>query len=254
MPATDVEPLDAPRYPIASVDNALRLLLLLREQPSIRLSDAAGELAVANSTAHRLLAMLVHHGFVRQDGDRAYRAGPALLDVGLAAVRQLDVRAICRPLLDELVAATGETVHCGVLEAATIRYVDSAESTRVLRVAGRTGMALPAHCSAAGKALLARLGPEELRLRYPHDRLETVTPRSIGTFATLARALGRVRRMGYAVNRSESEDGVAAVAVAVDDELGRPLAAISCAAPIARMDAARVAEIGALMTTMVSGR
>jgi IclR family transcriptional regulator, acetate operon repressor len=244
----------APLYPIASVDNALRLLLVLRERESIRVSEAAEEIRVANSTAHRLLAMLAHHGFVRQDPDRAYRAGPALLDVGLAAVRHLDVRTICRPLLDELSAATGETVHCGVLEAATIRYVDAVESTRVLRVAGRTGMALPAHCSAAGKALLARLEPDELRRRYPDAPLETVTGRSIDTFAALARALGRVRRTGYAVNRSESEDGIAAVAVAVDDELGQPLAAVSCAAPIARLGGARIAQIGALMTTMVTRR
>ena len=124
----------------------------------------------------------------------------------------------------------------------------------MLRVAGRTGMALPAHCSAAGKALLARLEPANLRLRYPHEHLDTVTPRSVGTFADLARVLDRVRRKGYAVNRGESEQGIAAVAVVVDDQLGRPLAAVSCAAPIGRMDGARVSEVGALMTTRVSRR
>jgi IclR family transcriptional regulator, acetate operon repressor len=243
-----------PNYPIASVDNALRLLLLLGERPSIRLSDAATELGVANSTAHRLLAALAHRGFARQDADRAYRAGPALLDVGLAAVHHLDARSVCRPLLEELSAATGETVHCGVLEAATIRYVDGVESTRVLRVARRTGMALPAHCSAAGKALLARLDPAELRRRYPQPRLETITPRSIKSFSALERALAGVRRAGYAVNRNESEQGVAAVAVVVDDRAGRPVAAVSCAAPLARMDGARAAEIGGLMTRLVAPR
>jgi IclR family transcriptional regulator, acetate operon repressor len=245
---------DTPLYPIASVDNALRLLAMLRDRPSIRVSDAARELAVANSTAHRLLAMLAHHDFVRQGPGREYRAGPALLDIGLSAVRQFDVRAVCHPLLVELSGATEETVHCGLLEAATIRYVDAVESSRVLRVAGRTGMALPAHCSAAGKALLARLEPADLRRRYPSERLPTVTPRSIGTYGRLVRALGRVRRVGYAVNRSESEDGVAAVAVVVDDELGRPLAALSCAAPIARMDRARAAEIGELMMATAASR
>lgn len=243
-----------PLYPITSVDNALRLLAMLRDRPSIRLSEAARELDVANSTAHRLLAMLTHHNFVRQGPGREYRAGPALLDVGLSAVRQFDVRAICHPLLVELSRATEETVHCGVLEASTIRYVDAVESSRVLRVAGRTGMALPAHCSAAGKALLARLEPVELRRRYPSERLDAVTPRSISTFGALVRSLGRVRRVGYAVNRSESEDGVAAVGVVVDDELGRPLAALSCAAPIARMDRARSAEIGKLMISMAGSR
>jgi IclR family transcriptional regulator, acetate operon repressor len=241
----------SPQYPIASVDNALRLLLMLGERPSVRLSDAAAELGVANSTAHRLLAMLAHHRFVTQDGGRTYRPGPALLEVGLAAVRRLDVRAACRPLLERVAEETGETVHCGVLDGVTIRYVDAVESSRVLRVAGRTGMVLPAHCSAAGKALLARLDPEQLRSRYPEERLEGLTARSIATFAELARVLGRVRATGYAVNRHESEDGVAAVAVAVDDEAGTPIAAISCAAPVGRMDRARVAEVGASMASLV---
>jgi len=53
-----------PLYPIESVDNALRLLLLLAEQPRIRLTDASNYLGVASSTAHRLLAMLQYRGFV----------------------------------------------------------------------------------------------------------------------------------------------------------------------------------------------
>src|SRR5258708_6972318 len=50
----------APHYPIESVDNALKLLLLLGEQPQIRLSEATRYLGVASSTAHRLLAMLTY--------------------------------------------------------------------------------------------------------------------------------------------------------------------------------------------------
>ena len=57
----------APQYPIESVDKALKLVLLLAEQPEIRLSEATRYLGVASSTAHRLLAMLQYRGFVRQD-------------------------------------------------------------------------------------------------------------------------------------------------------------------------------------------
>ena len=148
--------------------------------------------------------MLAHHGFVTPGPRTAtYRAGPALLDVGLAAVRQLDVRGVCRPLLESLAAETGETVHCGVLDGATIRYVDAVESTRVLRVAGRTGMVLPAHCSAAGKALLARLDPEQLRTALPRATgWRPLTARSIGTFAEPSPGCSAASaRTGYAVNR-----------------------------------------------------
>ena len=60
------------------MDNALRLLMLFRERPRVRLSEASEHLGVAHSTAHRLMAMLAYHGFVRQEpGSRAYLAGPA---------------------------------------------------------------------------------------------------------------------------------------------------------------------------------
>ncbi|WP_284978657.1 helix-turn-helix domain-containing protein [Arthrobacter sp. fls2-241-R2A-200] len=49
-----------PTYSIEAVDNALQLLQLLRDVGSLRLKDAAAELGVAPSTAHRLLAMLVY--------------------------------------------------------------------------------------------------------------------------------------------------------------------------------------------------
>ncbi|WP_075509353.1 helix-turn-helix domain-containing protein [Mycobacterium ostraviense] len=60
-----------PQYPIESVDNALKLLLLLGERPEIRLSEATRYLGVASSTAHRLLAMLTYRGFVRRDAPGA---------------------------------------------------------------------------------------------------------------------------------------------------------------------------------------
>jgi hypothetical protein len=47
-----------PQYPIESVDNALKVLLLLGERSELRLTEVSEYLGVASSTAHRLLAML----------------------------------------------------------------------------------------------------------------------------------------------------------------------------------------------------
>lgn len=129
MDETGTNAKPGPAYPISSVDNALRLVLMLRDQPRLRLSGIAVALGIAPSTAHRLLAMLVHHGFVRQeDGTGAYVAGPALLDLGLAAVRNLDIRTYARPILADLARKTGETVHLAQLEGTKTRYLDAAES------------------------------------------------------------------------------------------------------------------------------
>src|ERR1700758_1653814 len=92
-----------PQYPIESVDNALKLLLLLGEQSQIRLSEATRYLGVASSTAHRLLAMLAYRGFVRQDPvSKAYLPGPALSSVAFAIFGRLDVPATALPVMRSL--------------------------------------------------------------------------------------------------------------------------------------------------------
>ena len=228
----------APTYPISSVDNALRLLRLFRERQSVRLTDACAYLDVAHSTAHRLLAMLVHHGFAVQDPTtRAYRPGPTLVEIGLAVVQKMDIRQQARPILEKLASEFEETVHLTVLEGAQVRYLDAVESERTLRVVARTGNLLPAHCTSAGKALLAELSPARLRELYPQARLTTQTASSLASLRALDAALDDVREQGYATNYEESEEGVGSVAIALHDASGRAVAAIAVAVPVSRLTA-----------------
>src|SRR5690606_978446 len=143
---------------------------------------------------------------------RAYLVGTALLEVGLAVVRNIDMREMARPVLEALTEETGETAHLAVLEHDMVRYLDAVASNKALRGTGRTGVMLPAHCTSIGKALLADLDPDELRMRYPSDVLPAETDRSITSFAALTRDLAKVRDRGYAVNTGESEDGMTSVA------------------------------------------
>lgn len=104
----------APQYPIESVDNALRVVLLLGEHPpSLRLTDVSKYLGgVASSTAHRLLAMLQYRGYVRQDAaTRSYVPGPTLDSLAFGLLRRLDARDRARPVLERLNNDLGETVH-----------------------------------------------------------------------------------------------------------------------------------------------
>ena len=247
MQKADDEPAgQRPAYPITSVDNALRLLMLFRGQPRVRLSEASEHLGVALSTAHRLMAMLAYHGFVQQDQDtRVYVAGPALVEIGLAAVRQLDIRMHARPVLERLAADLGETVHVAVLERGNIRYLDAVESSHALRVAARTGSVLAATCTASGKALLAALPDGEVAALFPDDAsLVTLTAKSITTRSGLLKELRAIRERGFALNREESEEGVASVAVPVPGPRSVPVAALVVSAPVSRMTDETARAIG----------
>lgn len=233
-----------PAYPIESVDKALALLLLLRERRVLTVSEASRELGVAASTAHRLLAMLQYRGFVAQDSvTKAYTLGPVLAELGLAAVRGMDIRAQARPIMQRLVAEVGETAHLGVLRGTDVLFLESVESQRALRVADRTGMTLPAHASAVGKALLASLPVEQLAILYPDRQLTTFRPNTIADRDDLLRVLVTVRTRGYATNADESEAGVSGVAAPVRDRAGQVRAALTVSAPTSRLTEEQVAAI-----------
>lgn len=216
-----------PTYMISSVDNALRLLLMLRNQGRVRLSDVASELDVASSTAHRLLVSLKHHDFVRQEGDlRTYVPGPALLDIGLAAVRNLDIRAHARPILTDLARTVNETVHLAQLEGDNVRYLLAVECNHQLRVADRTGQLVPAHESATGKAILAGLPERDLERLYANSESFDM--------ASLQAELSSVRERGYATNLRAAGE-ITSFATAVRDRDGATIAAINASAPSTRM-------------------
>jgi IclR family transcriptional regulator, acetate operon repressor len=248
MPATrsgDGTERAIPAYPISSVDNALRLLEMFREHPSVRLKDACLYLGVAHSTAHRLLAMLVLHGFVVHDEHlRTYKPGPMLIDIGLAVVQKLDIRAQARPVLEALAQDFRETVHLLALEGTNVRYLDAVESERALRVASRMGSVLPAHCASGGKVLLAEMSNEDLAKLYSSpDSLRQLTDRSISSISQLIVTLEEVRRVGYATNYEETEEGVGSVAIALRDQRGRALASVAVAVPVSRLSQSRRREI-----------
>lgn len=233
-------------YPIESVDNALRLILLLRERGRIGVAEAARQLGVAPSTAHRLLAMLRHHGFAVQDSRRAYLPGPVFTDLGLTGRPGRDLTALARPHLEEASRQLRETVHLVVLQGTAVRFLDGVEATTGLRVGSRAGMSLPAHSTSGGKILLAQLTPAELAALYPRGLPAAYGP-AVADLPALRRQLATARRVGYAVNREESERGIAGVGVCLRDPGGRVRGAIAAGIPTARCPNTRIPEIAAVL-------
>jgi DNA-binding IclR family transcriptional regulator len=237
-----------PQYPIESVDNALKLLLLLGEQPQIRLSEATRYLGVASSTAHRLLAMLTYRGFVRQDPvSRAYLPGPSLTGVAFAIFGRIDIQRSAAPIMRHLSEQLRESIHVGMLDGINVHFVAAVEGPAAVRVASRLGRTMPAHCTSTGKVLLAQLAETELRQLLPNEELERITSHSIGSRTQLEAELSHIRERGYAVNREESEEGVASVAVPIPTRAPGLRLALNAAAPQNRLDNSRYPAVAAAL-------
>jgi DNA-binding IclR family transcriptional regulator len=224
-----------PRAGVGAVENALRLLQLYRQHETLGVSETARLLGVGRSTAHRLLTTLRAHGFVVQDSSRAYRVGPRLRELAAAIAESGVVRGRCRTYMQALCDDLGETVNLVSLRGTDAVFVDSVETRRPLRVAGREGVVLPALAVSAGMALLAALPLDVLRELYADEALALLTERTLATRTALEAELETVRRRGYAVNIGESERGITAAACVIPGRAAGGRLAIAVSAPSSRV-------------------
>lgn len=224
---------NAETSPVESVDRALVLLLMMREQGPVSVKTAAAHLDVAPSTAHRLLSALAFRGFASQDRERRYRLGPAFADKAVETFSINRLREYARRPLLELHNRLGETVQLMVLRGGNIQFIDGVESESTLRVGMRIGDQMPAFVSAGGKAILAQLSNAELEELYRGGIPAWPTSR-ISSLAMLKRSMTKVRRAEFATNFEETEQGVVGLGVSISAATGRPVAALTTATPSIR--------------------
>ncbi len=241
-----------PQYPIESVDNALKILLLFGERSEVRLTDISDYLGVASSTAHRMLAMLLYRGFVQQDArTKVYRPGTALTGVAYSILQRFDFRAELHPYLERLNVELRETVHLGLLDGTVVRFIDAIESPQAVRVASRLGMSMPAPSTSTGKAMLAQMTQAEVHALFTDESLDGLTERSLRSRTELDRQLVQIRKRGYAVSSEESEQGVSSVAVAFAPNRAPARLAFNVSLPTSRMSRQDQARIGAALIDAV---
>ncbi|MDR7304401.1 IclR family transcriptional regulator [Haloactinomyces albus] len=250
-----------PSYALASVDNALLLLQMLRDHGNLRVSEAAEELGIARSTAHRLLSMLVYRDFAMQDDRRTYVPGPALAASQVVGRPLQQFRRCLAPHLDALCERVQETVNLIVRVGIQTRFLASVESTQVLHVGDRQGTILPAHLTSGGKALLAELEAEQLERLYTSGTAASTErePADVGdsslsgeAWSKLLRELDSVRTCGYSLNIEGTEAGVSALGACVYDAAGEALGAVSISAPSARFGQQRIPVFARELKAMIA--
>lgn len=220
---------------VQSVDRALDLLEALADTGGeAGISELATRTGLPYGTIHRLLRTLLRRGYVRQESDRRYALGGALLRLG--GVTERLVGAWAEPYLSKMVELSGETANLAVLEGDFIVYVAQVPSPRRLRMFAEVGRRVLPHCTAVGKVLLAARPEAEVLALIERTGMPRRTENTITSREDLLAALARVRALGYALDLGEEELGVHCLAVPVHDGR-RVVAAMSVSGPAERIDA-----------------
>jgi len=224
-------------YRVQVLDRACDILECIAENgPELGVSEITVYLGLSKSTVHRLLSALEHREYVRRAPTTGrYRLGIKLLELGKKVGEADGLAANAGVYLTRLVEETGETAHLGVLRGGEVVSLCAVESPKNLRTPATVGRRTAAHSSSLGKCMLADLDFDELQTALGLLNMTRFTSSTIVTEQALVKELEKVRRVGFAVDDEEFEQGLKCVGAPVRDESGRVKAALSVAGPAARL-------------------
>jgi DNA-binding IclR family transcriptional regulator len=219
---------------VPAVEQALAILRTLAGRATpVPAASLTRELAIPRSSVYHLLAVLERDGFVVHLPEaRGYALGVSAFELGSAYLRHEPLERLARPLLVRLVERVGQTAHLGVLHGAETLYLLKESPRRPVVLVTEVGVRLPAHLTAVGRSVLARLPRAQVRALYPTaaafvDRTGT-GPRSP---AQLRRLLADEATRGWSEEDGHVTAGIASVAAAVLSADGRPVAAVGVTFP-----------------------
>jgi DNA-binding IclR family transcriptional regulator len=219
-------PVKAAGYQAPAVRKAFALLRAVADaQNPPSLSGLARTLGFSKGTTHGLVSALMAEDAIEHEstGSR-FLLGPALADLAMKTWNVFGLTESLQPLLDTLRDQVEETVFLGVMTRSRAVIVARAEADRPIKISSPPGTALPLMAGAVGKVFLAPMDNARAQRYIQRLGLYRHTDRSITDEVDFLEELQRVRKNGYALDDEEYLPGVRAVAVAVGNRRGLPMA------------------------------
>ncbi|MEO3480560.1 IclR family transcriptional regulator [Phaeobacter sp. CAU 1743] len=221
-----------PRQHVQSVVVGTRLLeALIRRNNAMSLSEIAKVADMAPAKAHRYLASFVETGLIKQSVlTGLYDLGPLALDLGLAAIRRLDVVELAHSFMVELGEETGETTSLSVwgnFGATLVRWIPS---NAPVNITVNVGSVLPLLTSSNGRVFAAYL-PAEIIDPLIHMNLanhsDELNQQGIYSRADVDRILQDVRDKGLAAATGMVVPAIASVSAPIFDRTNTVVAALT---------------------------
>jgi IclR family transcriptional regulator, KDG regulon repressor len=221
-----------------SVLKALDILDFLHQRgDALPPAEIASGIGVSRPTAYRLLATMANRGWVAKDAQDPgkYHLGYHILQLAGAFLRDLDIRSVARPFMEQLSNKYDVSVRLFILDDGEAVYLDNVMGSHPFQSLIPLGKRGCLHSKAVGKAILAHL-PEEQVLAIARTRgLEARTARTITDLTELTAELARVRKRGYATADREDNESLRAVGAVILNFQNAPIGGLAISDLVSRM-------------------
>jgi DNA-binding IclR family transcriptional regulator len=143
---------------------------------------------------------------------------------------QLNIQQYVRPLLKEIMDATGESVYLTMLEGKVGVVVAVMLSTQEVKHIIPVGTRGPLYAGASHKVMMAFLD-EEVQQEIMEEGLRSVTPETIVEPDVLREQLEQIRKHGWCISVGEFTEDVIGIAIPIQDSQGRVMGSVTVAGP-----------------------
>ncbi|MDZ8119165.1 IclR family transcriptional regulator [Pontiella agarivorans] len=228
------------KYHIPNLGKACEVMKQIADHPGgIALKEISQSLEIPRTTALRITQTLLEDGFLAETDNGTLTLGPTLVQVGVKALDNLDIRGFARPVLRKLAEETGESCHLAVLNGDKSMLVEVADSPHPVRIAARPGTLVDLHSSSTGKIFLAFQIPEPSRFIRTLN-LTAYTAQTNSTEAMVLADIEQTRKLGYAMDEEEYVPGVRCIAAPVINAFGKTIAAAGITASVSTFTKAKI--------------
>ncbi|WP_028221072.1 IclR family transcriptional regulator [Paraburkholderia oxyphila] len=225
------DPLPEEKSKAPAVDGALDILeTLVQSTWPLTLSEIAERVGLPVTSCHRIIGTLLQRGMVVRDLQRrkAYCAGARLFQMASAAYLQQPIVPLFHPIADVLKNELHQGVNLSVQAGSHALVVAHVAWPFADTFGVYVGLSDVLHQCASGKAMMSML-PANVQKHYWS---EFISGRAVhGAAAPVSvdkwmHELAEIKRVGYALSRSDLGPSVCHLAAPVLNRRGEPLAAM----------------------------
>jgi DNA-binding IclR family transcriptional regulator len=200
------------------------------------IKEISGIVSLSESTVYRILNTLEYRGILIQNKkNKKYRLGLNLLKTVNKMNNFKNWSMEANNYMLELLSKFNETVNLAVRDEDNAIYIDSINSSHVLRPSLEIGSKYPCHCTGLGKCLLMDFPENKLKklLKFP---LKGFTDNTIINLNVLMKDLKKGRKNGYILDYEEFQIGLVCISAPIRAFGNEIVAAISVSIPTVRFN------------------
>jgi DNA-binding IclR family transcriptional regulator len=186
------------------------LVALLAQRGAMVPAEIAEYVDTPRSSVYRLGDALREAAMIEPTSDARLKLSLRWLRLADAARAAMSEWEGARTVLDELAAASRQTVFLSVPRASESICVDWSRGEAINVLLLRPGRSLPLYAGAAGRVTLA-FGPDNPDAYLANAPFDAYTHRTLTTAAKLRKDVALSRNQGYVVSDGDVTDGIGAL-------------------------------------------